>query len=86
MGRVLEETQFFFAKNALKIHALDYSPTAIKIIKEKAKENNLEDLITAEIFDIRKKLPFDDLKFQGCYSHMFYCMALTNLDIKKLNR
>ena len=72
-------------KNALKVHALDYSPSAIKIIKEKAKENNLEDLITAEIFDIRKKLPFDDQKFQGCYSHMLYCMALTNLDVKKLN-
>ena len=75
----------FFAKNALKVHVLDNSPSAIKIIKEKAKENNLEDLITTEIFDIRKKLHFGDKKFQGCYSHMLYCMALTNSDLKKLN-
>jgi len=85
LGAGLGRDTIFFAKNALKVHALDYSTSAIKIIKEKAKENNLEDLITTEIFDIRKKLPFDDQKFQGCYSHMLYCMALTTNDLEKLN-
>ena len=60
-------------------------PGKIKIIEEKAKENNLEDLITTEVFDIRKKLPFDDQKFEGCYSHMLYCMALSNSDLENLN-
>ena len=85
LGAGLGRDTIFFAKNAIKVHALDYSLSAIKIIEEKAKENNLKDLITTEVFDIRKKLPFDDQKFQGCYSHMLYCMALTNLDLKKLN-
>ncbi len=85
LGAGLGRDTIFFAKNSIKVHALDYSPSAIKIIKQKTKENNLEGLITTEIFDIRKKLPFDDQKFQGCYSHMLYCMALTNLDLKKLN-
>jgi len=85
LGAGLGRDTIFFAKNSIKVHALDYSPSAIKIIKDKAKENNLEGLITTEIFDIRKKLPFNNQNFQGCYSHMLYCMALTNLDLKKLN-
>ena len=85
LGAGLGRDTIFFAKNALKVHVLDYSASAIKIIKEKAKENNLEDLITTEIFDIRKKLPFDDQKFQGSYSHMLYCMALSNSDLENLN-
>ena len=85
LGAGLGRDTIFFAKNAIKVHTLDYSLSAIKIIEEKAKENNLEDLITTEVFDIRKKLPFDDQKFEGCYSHMLYCMALTNLDLKNLN-
>ena len=85
LGAGLGRDTIFFAKNAIKVHALDYSLSAIKIIEEKAKENNLKDLITTEVFDIRKKLPFDDQKFQGCYSHMLYCMALTTNDLEKLN-
>ena len=85
LGAGLGRDTIFFAKNFIKVYALDYSPTSIKIIKKRVKENNLQDLITTEIFDIRKKLPFDDQKFQGCYSHMLYCMALTNFDLKKLN-
>ena len=75
----------FSKKNCISSKACSKFNYIINIIKEKAKENNLEDLITTEIFDIRKKLPFGDQKFQGCYSHMLYCMALTNSDLKKLN-
>jgi len=34
---------------------------------------------------VRKKLPFEDNSIDGCYSHMLYCMALTEDDLKKLN-
>ena len=40
LGAGLGRDTIFFAKNSIKAHALDYSPSAIKIIKEKAKENN----------------------------------------------
>ena len=85
LGAGLGRDTIYFAKNGIKVYALDYSLSAIKIIKKKTKENNLEEFITAEIFDIRKKLPFDDEKFEGCYSHMLYCMALSTLELNKLN-
>ena len=36
-------------------------------------------------FDVRKKLPFKDNSIEACYSHMLYCMALTNLELINLN-
>ena len=55
------------------------------LIKKKVEENNLSEFVSTKIFDIRKKLPFKNNLIQGCYSHMLYCMALTNLDIENLN-
>ena len=69
----------------LYVEALDYSSTAIKIIEEKAKDNNLSKLISTKHFDIRNKLPYEDNSINGIFSHMLYCMALTNSEIKKLN-
>ena len=45
----------------------------------------MDKLIKTQIFDVRKKLPFDNEKFEGCFSHMLYCMALSNLDLQNLN-
>ena len=30
-------------------------------------------------------MPFDNEEFQGCFSHMLYCMALSNSDLENLN-
>jgi len=64
---------------------LDYSPAAIKIINDKVAKNNLLNFVSTQIFDIRKKLPFDDNSVEACFSHMLYCMALTNYDLENLN-
>ena len=85
LGAGLGRDSVFFAKNKIKVEALDYSLTAIKIIEEKAKDNNLSKLISTKHFDIRNKLPYEDNSINGIFSHMLYCMALTNSDIKKLN-
>ena len=42
-------------------------------------------LISAKNFDIREKLPFDDNSIEACFSHMLYCMALSDLDLENLN-
>tara|TARA_B110000285_G_C14957538_1_gene529972 strand:- start:373 stop:867 length:495 start_codon:yes stop_codon:yes gene_type:complete len=81
----LEETQFFFAENKIKVEALDYSPAAIKIIEKKVKKKKFSKLVFTKYFDVRGKLPYKDNSIQGIFSHMLYCMALTNSDIKKLN-
>tara|TARA_Y100000590_G_C15682472_1_gene1000327 strand:+ start:245 stop:901 length:657 start_codon:yes stop_codon:yes gene_type:complete len=85
LGAGLGRDTIFFAKNSIKVEAFDYSISAVNIIKKKVEENNLSEFVSTKIFDIRKKLPFKNNLIQGCYSHMLYCMALTNLDIENLN-
>ena len=85
LGAGLGRDSIFFAKNNIKTKALDYSDSGIKIIKYKIEKNNLSNVISTKLFDVRKKLPFKDNSIEGCYSHMLYCMALTTNDLKKLN-
>ncbi len=85
LGAGLGRDSIFFAKNNIKIKALDYSISGLKVISDKIKKNNLSKFVSTKLFDIRKKLPFPDNSIEGCYSHMLYCMALTKKDLEKLN-
>jgi len=84
-GAGLGRDTLFFAKNLINVVALDYSPTAIKIINKKVLENKLSNLISTKMFDVRKKLPFEDNSVEACFSHMLYCMALSTIELKYLN-
>jgi len=86
LGAGLGRDTIFFAKNLIGVTALDYSFSAIKNINQRAKKNNVSNLVSAKVFDIRKKLPFKDNSVSLCFSHMLYCMALSSLDIKNLNK
>jgi SAM-dependent methyltransferase len=85
LGAGLGRDTIFFAKNAINVEALDYSPAAIKIINKKILEHKLSNLVSTKIFDVRKKLPFEDNSVEVCFSHMLYCMALTTTELKYLN-
>ena len=85
LGAGLGRDSIFFAKNNIKIQALDYSSSGIKIINHKIKKDNLSNYISTKLFDVREKLPFKDDSIDACYSHMLYCMALTIADLQKLN-
>ena len=85
LGAGLGRDSIFFAKNNIKIQALDYSSSGIKIINHKIKKDNLSNYISTKLFDVREKLPFKDNSIDACYSHMLYCMALTIADLQKLN-
>ena len=85
LGAGLGRDTIHFAENKIKVEALDYSSAAIKIIGKKVKEKNLSSLVTTKFFDVRHKLPYKDNSIKGFYSHMLYCMALTNSNIEKLN-
>ena len=85
LGAGLGRDTIFFAKNSFHVEALDYSHSAIKVINEKAEKQNLSNHISTKIFDIRKKLPFKDNSVDACFSHMLYCMALTNIELEGLN-
>ena len=72
LGAGLGRDTIFFAKNSIHVNALDYSGSGIKIINEKAEKQNLSKYISTKIFDVRKKLPFEDNSFEACFSHMLY--------------
>ena len=76
----------FFAQNGFHVYTLDYSDSAMRAITKKAQERNLSGSITALQHDVRDLLPFDDESFDGCYSHMLYCMALTTSELEFLSR
>ena len=85
LGAGLGRDAIFFAQNSIYVEALDYSSSAVEVINQKTKKNNLSNYISTKIFDIREKLPFEDNSVEACFSHMLYCMALTNSDLEKLN-
>ena len=86
LGAGLGRDTIFFAENSIKVEALDYSPSAIKIINQKKEKNNLGKFVSTKVFDIRKKLPFLDNTIEACFSHMLYCMALSTQELENLNK
>jgi|TARA_B100000929_G_C15463227_1_gene405281 SAM-dependent methyltransferase len=85
LGAGLGRDTIYFAQNSIHVEVLDYSSSAIKKINEKSEKLNLKEFIRTRPCDIRKKLPFDKGQFQGCFSHMLYCMALSNSELENLN-
>tara|TARA_B100000029_G_scaffold373455_1_gene367698 strand:+ start:104 stop:760 length:657 start_codon:yes stop_codon:yes gene_type:complete len=75
----------FFAQKGFKVKAIDYSYSAVKAINDKAKNLGLSKFISAKHHDVRKPLPFKDETFESCFSHMLYCMALTNNQLSILS-
>ena len=86
LGAGLGRDTIFFAQNSVYVEALDYSKKAIETIEKKSKESNLTNFIKTKILDIRKKLPYQNDTMDACFSHMLYCMALSNFDLENLNK
>ena len=74
-----------YAQNGFRVHVVDYSQSGVETIEQKASTLGLSQLITAKCHDIRKPLPFDDKTFDGCFSHMLFCMALTTKELEFLS-
>ncbi|MDC2973494.1 class I SAM-dependent methyltransferase [Candidatus Pelagibacter sp.] len=85
LGAGLGRDSIYFGKNSINVTALDYSKNGIKVINKKIKKENLTSSISTLKFDIREDLPFESNSVDACYSHMLYCMALTQKDLDKLN-
>ena len=76
---------FFFAENGFQIHALDYCESGIIPLSEKVQASSLQASINPVCHDVRRPLPFRDETFDGCFSHMLYCMALTTKELRFLS-
>jgi SAM-dependent methyltransferase len=75
----------FFAQSGFQVTVLDYCERGVETITQKAREMGLSQSATAICHDVRKSLPFEDESFDGCYSHMLYCMALTTAELEFLS-
>ena len=76
----------FFSRSGFQVCALDYSQSGIDAITQKAKRLGLSSSITTLRHDIRQPIPFRDESFDGCYSHMLYCMALSTPELEFLSQ
>ncbi len=76
----------FFARQGFRVYALDYSDEGLQAIEKKADAIGLASSLTTVRHDVRRRLPFDDNLFDGCYSHMLYCMALTTPELEFLSQ
>lgn len=72
---------FLFARNGLEVTALDYSETAVSVVKEKAKAAELASRVHAQTHNLKEPLPFSDNSFDACFSHMLLCMELSTAEI-----
>ena len=85
LGAGLGRDSIYFSINNLSVTSLDYSQSGINIINKKINKDKLKNIKT-KVFDIRQKLPFKDNSIDGCFSHMLYCMALSNQNLFNLNK
>ena len=74
----------FFAQSNFTVQVLDYSQSGVDSIVKKANILGVAKRITVKKHDIRNPLPFNDESFDGCFSHMLFCMAFTTKELKRL--
>jgi SAM-dependent methyltransferase len=75
----------YFAGRGFDVTVLDYAPIAVETIAERAEEAGLAARVLVGAHDVREPLPFPDESFDGCYSHMLFCMALTEDELRRLS-
>jgi SAM-dependent methyltransferase len=75
---------WYFARNGLSVTALDYSDTGICQMRDTAKKEGLEEVVTAKVHDAREPLPFPDASFDAVYSHMFFTMDFSDAEVQRM--
>lgn len=75
----------FFVQSGFQVQVLDYCQSGVDSIIKKAKTLGPAQRITAKFHDVRKPFPFKDESFDGCFSHMLFCMAFTTKELACLS-
>jgi SAM-dependent methyltransferase len=75
----------FLAEKGFAMVALDYSESGLRSIRHKSQALNISQTVDVLRQDVREPLPFRDESFDGCYSHMLYCMALSMHQLESLS-
>jgi SAM-dependent methyltransferase len=71
----------YFAQQGFEVTVIEYTAAGIQAIEERAKELEVAHLITTVQHDVRQVFPLEAGRFDACYSHMLYCMALTTSEL-----
>ncbi|WP_411277888.1 methyltransferase domain-containing protein [Gaiella sp.] len=74
----------FFARAGLAVTSVDFAPVAVATIAEKARAEGIAERVSSVECDVRQPLPFPDQRFDACYSHMLFCMALSESHLHAL--
>jgi SAM-dependent methyltransferase len=72
----------FFASHDLDVCAIDSSKVAIESLKQSVGIENIS--IKLRQFDARQGIPFGNKYFDAVYSHMFYNMRFTDVELSFL--
>jgi SAM-dependent methyltransferase len=72
----------FFASHDLDVYAIDSSKVATESLKQKIGKENIS--IKLRHFDASQGIPFDNRYFDAVYSHMFYNMRFTDVELSFL--
>jgi len=74
----------FFAQAGITVTGADFAPIAVSTVADKARMLGAPERLSAVECDVRQPLPFPDRAFDACYSHMLFCMALTEAELHSL--
>jgi len=72
-----------FLQRGFHVTALDYAETAIRQLQTRADGAGYGSQLTTYTHDAREPLPFPKEKFDACFSHMFFTMALTERELER---
>ena len=75
----------FFAREGFGVSVLEYARSGVDTINGNAQSTGLAGSVKALWHDVRVPLPFEDETFDGCFSHMLFCMALTMVELRALS-
>jgi len=75
-----------FLESGFQVTATDCAEAALEKLEGNARRLGLSEQLKTYCHDIRKPLPFADASVEVCYSHMLYCMALSDDELRFLNQ
>ena len=75
---------WYMAMNGMRVTALDYSESGICQMRERARKDGLDGVVTVDVHDARQPLPFPDASFDAVYSHMFFTMEFSEEEVSAM--
>ncbi len=77
---------FMLLQRGFAVTAVDYSEAGLRQMEQQAKVLGVANRLTMRRNDARQGLPFPDDSFDGCFSHMFFTMELTEQELERIFR